>query len=460
MLNPFRNLLVLAAMVMAASQPVNAAEEPGASEVTEIARQAYLWGYPMVDNYSVLYNFALDPDSTEYKAPLNHIGHIRRVAGPDDRTIVAPNVDTPYSYAWLDLQAEPVVLGIPEFEAGRYVSLQLIDGYTYILGYVTPRTNGTAGGNFLIAGPGWNGRVPDGIDGVFRSPTELVLAHYRTQLLGPDDLPRVHAIQDGYSVRPLSAYTGTVPPPAAAPVEPVAPLDVRKHPFDMQFFRVLNWMLEFMPPLPDEVGMRERFATIGIGAGREFAPDTATRIAIEKGMQEALAEMQARAGQVRSSAELFGSREFLGQDYLTRAVATMIGIYGNAAEEYLGVGYQTDSEGRPFDGANRYTITFPEGGLPDVGAFWSITAYDADRFVYANEIDRYSVNSMMVPNFVRNADGSITIYVQHDRPDVALVPNWLPVPDTPFGLTFRTYQPGAAIRDGSWQAPPVLRVTP
>ncbi len=456
MLNAFHKLLALAAVLTLALLPARA-DEPGPAEITQIAREAYLWGYPIVDNYSVLYNYALDPSSPEYKAPLNRIGHARRVAGPGDRAIVAPNVDTPYSYAWLDLRAEPIVLSIPEFERDRYVSLQLIDGYTYILGYVTPRTNGNRGGNFLVAGPGWTGTAPAGIDGVFRSPTELVLAHYRTQVLGPGDLPRVHAIQDGYRVTPLSAFTGAAPPPAASPLAPIPPVDVRKRPYDMQFFRVLNWMMALMPPLPDEVEMRDRFGRIGIGAGRTFDPDAATRAAIEAGMRQALGEMQARAGQVQSSAELFGSREFLGRNYLIRAVAAMIGIYGNAAEEFLGVGYQTDSEGKPFNGANRYTITFPKDGFPDVGAFWSITVYDADRFVYDNEIGRYSINSSMVPDLVRNEDGSVTIHVQHDRPDEALVPNWLPVPKTPFGLTFRTYQPGEAIRSGKWHAPPVRR---
>lgn len=432
------------------------ADQPSLAEVTELAREAYLWGYPMVDNYAILYSYALAPNSAEYKAPLNEISHVRRVAGPEDRAIVAPNVDTPYSYAWIDLRAEPVVLTLPEFEPERYISLQLIDAYTYILGYVTPRTNGNAGGDFLVAGPGWKGTVPDGVEGVFRAPTDLVLAHYRSQILGPDDLKTLHALQDAYLVRTLSAFAGTEAPPQAPPLEPVQPLDVRKQPFDMQFFTVLNWMLRYMPALPDEAAMRDRFAAIGIGAGLDFQPDAQTRAAIEAGMQQALAQMQARAGTVRSSAELFGSREFLGQDYLIRAVATMIGIYGNSAEEYLGVGYQTDSEGQPFDGRQNYTITFPKGGFPDVGAFWSITVYDADRFVCANEIDRYSINSSMVPDLEANADGSVTIYVQHEKPP-ASVANWLPVPDTPFGLTFRTYLPGPAIRDGSWRAPPVVQ---
>jgi hypothetical protein len=448
-----RNILcaVLALVCGAAA----AADRPG-SEVTNIARQAFVWGYPVVDNYAVLDSFALEPGSPGFKAPLNAISHARDVAGPGDRTIIAPNVDTPYSYAWLDLRAEPIVLTIPPFEKDRYVSLQLIDAYTYILGYVTPRTNGNEGGAFLVAGPGWSGEVPKGITAVFRADTDIVLAHYRTQILGPGDLARLHQLQDQYGVQPLSAWLGVAPPPPAPALKPIAPADVRKEPESMQFFRVLNWMLELMPTLPEERDLRARFTDIGIGAGLAFDPDAETQAAIAEGMKQGLAEMQARARTVTSSAELFGSREFLGRNYLIRAVAAMIGIYGNSAEEFLGVGYASDANGAAFDGRKRYTIAFAADRLPDVGAFWSITIYTRDRFIYANPLNRYSISSGMIPDLAKNADGGFTIYVQHDEPAPERKANWLPVPDDAFIMTFRTYVPGPSIRDGLWRAPPVV----
>lgn len=430
------------------------------AEIADTAKAAFIWGYPMVDNYNVLYNYALDPRSPEFKAPLNAISHARNVAGPADKAIVAPNVDTPYSYAWLDLRAEPIVLSLPEFEKQRYVSLQLIDSYTYIIGYVTPRTNGHAGGDFMIVGPAWQGVAPAGIKKVFRSPTELALAFYRTQILGPDDLRRVQALQDEFKVRTLSAYLGQ-PAPALAPapaLTPVAPLDVRKEPTSLRFFDVLNWMLQTMPALPGEVALRQRFEQIGVVPGQAFkVADPRVEAAMIQGMKAAMQDMVERSRNIRSSAELFGSREFLKDDYLTRAVAAMIGIYGNSADEYLGVGYQADSSGRPFEGQYRYRIRFAPDGLPPVGAFWSITAYTADRFVYANALDRYKISSLALPELARDADGGITLYVQHRSPGAGKAANWLPVPATPFGLTFRTYLPGEAIRQRRWQAPPVIR---
>ena len=154
---------------------------------------------------------------------------------------------------------------------------------------------------------------------------------------------------------------------------------------------------------------------------------------------------------VRAAADL----RFFAGDHLARATGAFLGILGNAAEEYLGVGYQADADGRPFDGARRYTITFAPGGLPPVSAFWSITVYDADKHLYANEIDRYVIGSRLIARMNLDPGGGVTIDVQHEAPAPRRVANWLPCPPGRFGLTFRTYLPGEAIRSGRWTAPPV-----
>jgi hypothetical protein len=307
----------------------------------------------------------------------------------------------------------------------------------------------------MVAGPGWQRPVPEGIDGVFRSPTTVALAMVRTQLLGPGDLPRVHAVQDGFRVGGLAASRGDTNLRVPALPAPPAPLDLRKTPTDARFFEVLAWMLKFAPVLPEERALRSRFEAIGLTPGR-FAPPPDSEAAIAQGMADGLAEMRAGAGTIRSSAEIFGSREHLGQDYLKRALGAMLGILGNSAEEYLGVGYQADADGQPFDGNTRYSIRFAADALPPVDAFWSITVYGADRLLYANAIERQVINSPMLPSLAREADGSIVLRLQHDDPGGAATTNWLPVPKGPFVLTFRTYQPGDAIRDGRWRPPPVV----
>ncbi len=426
--------------------------------ISATAQDAFIYGYPMVDLYSILYRYAGDPASPEYKAPLNHIYNTRRVASPEDRAIVAPNCDTPYSYAWLDLRAEPVVISIHPFESHRYVSLMLSDLYTYIIGYVTPRTNGSDGGDFLIVGPGWAGDTPPGIKRVFAAPTLFALAFFRTQLFGPDDLPAVWQIQDGYKVQPLSSYLSAAPTmPAAAPVW-IEPLDVRKEPTSLRFFAILNWMLQYMPELADERDLRARLATIGVMPGSELSQvDEATHAALVQGMQAGLQEMATFLGTVKSSGELFGSREHLGHRYLNRAVGAMVGILGNSAEEYLGIGYQGDADGQPFDGSHVYRIKFTPATMPPVRAFWSITVYDAAMLLYANPLDRYVINSPLVDSLVKDDDGGFTLYVQHTSPGPAKEPNWLPVPSGQFTLTFRAYQPDEAILNFTYQAPPVVK---
>lgn len=418
-----------------------------------LGREAFVFGSASVDLYRVLHDFALDGTSPEFKAPLNQIGHSRRLADPSDTSIVNMNVDTPYSFAWLDLRAEPIVLTMPAFGADRYVSAMLVDLYPYIVGYVSPRTFGHGGGDFLITGPAWTGQPPPGMP-VFAVPTELALVMIRTQLFDDEDMPEVIALQGGMHVTPLSEHLGTPSPDRAPALVPISPVDIRASP-GVDFLTVLDWMLQRMPVLPEHAAIRQQLAEIGVGAAGLDAvlQDPAAAVELVAGLTQGRDDVLARTATVRSSAELFGSRELLGTDDASRAAGAYLGILGNAAEEFLGVGYRADASGRPFDGGVRYTITFTPSGLPPVGAFWSITVYDEAQLLYANELDRYSISSRMLPGLRRDDDGSITVQVQHERPDDAT--NWLPCPAGPFGLTFRTYLPGQEIRDGSWTAPPV-----
>ncbi len=429
-------------------------------QLVDLAKEAFVYGYPMVDMYNILYKYAVDQLSPEYKAPFNSISHNRNVATPEEKAIVAMNCDTPYSYAWLDLRAEPVVLTVPSFEEKRYVSLQINDLYTYILGYVTPRTNGSQGGAFLVAGPGWKGAVPPGIKKVFHSPTQMALAFYRTQLFTPDDITNVWAIQDQFKVQTLSSYLGVSASPPAPSFECVQPVDVRQQPTSLQFFTVLNWMLQYMPALEDEVELRQRLEAIGVRPAPAFTlPDGETQALLAQGMQAGLGAMVERIKRVRTSGELFGGRDLLKDDYVVRAAGVMMGILGNSAEEYLGIGYHGDAEGQPFDGSHAYQIKFKQDGLPPVKAFWSITVYNAQSLLYANRLNRYVINSPMLPQLAKDADGGFTLYVQHESPGQGRESNWLPVPQGKFILTFRCYQPGEAILNYTYTAPPVTRVS-
>ena len=243
-------------------------------EARAIAREAYLYANPVVDSYRIIHSHFVDKMHPEYKASFNRIKHIPRVYTHEDKAVQYPNSDTPYSWLGLDLRTEPIVLTVPAIAKDRYFSIQLIDLYTHNFAYIGSRTTGNEGGRFLIAGPGWQGDVPDGITKVFRSETELMLAVYRTQVFSPDDIENVKEIQSGYKARPLSAFIGS-PAREAAPeidfIEPLTSEEIRKSP---KVFEQLNFVLKFCPMHPSEQELMERFAKLNIGAGKHFDRDS------------------------------------------------------------------------------------------------------------------------------------------------------------------------------------------
>jgi len=462
-----RTLAGAAALFALAAFPGARAEPPlTPAEARAIAKEAYLYANPMADNYRIFYGSFVDHADPEFKAPLNQLLNLARVYTPDDRAVQTPNSDTPYSWLGLDLRTEPFVLTVPKMDEGRYFSIQLIDLYTHNFAYIGSRTTGNEGGHFLVAGPGWNGDVPDGIQKVIRSETELVTAVYRTQLFRPEDIENVKAVQAGYKAQPLSAFLGRPAPGAAPPIRFIKPLTREELTKSPLIFRQLNFVLQFCPTHPSEQALMERFARLGIGAGKtfdwdRFPPDI--QAAIGQGIADAwadFAELKKRAekGEI-GSGDIFGTREHLQNNYLYRMAGAVVGIWGNSAAEAIYPTYMVDANGQKLDGSHRYTLRFAPGQLPPVNSFWSLTMYELpESLLVANPLDRYLVNSPMLPDLVRDADGSITLYLQHDSPGKAREPNWLPAPDGPFSAVMRLYWPKPQALDGTWTMPPLERV--
>jgi hypothetical protein len=362
----------------------------------------------------------------------------------------------------MDLRAEPIVLTAPAIEKTRYYSIQLIDLFTHNFAYIGSRTTGNDGGRFLVAGPSWSGETPNDITKVFRSETDLVLAGYRTQLFEPADLENVKKIQSGYQAEPLSSFLGK-PAPAAAPavnwVEPLSPQEQRSSP---EFFGILSFLLQFTAPHPSETALLARFARIGVQAGKPFdvarlAPEM--KAALEGGMadgQKAFEEFkrtQLDTGKT-TAGDLFGTREYLKNDYMARMAGAIMGIYGNSREEALYPLYSVDAAGKPLEGTNRYTLRFAPGELPPVHAFWSLTMYELPAsLLVANPIDRYLINSPMLPNMKRDPDGGVTLYIQNESPGEDEEANWLPAPKGPFLMFMRLYWPRDEALQGEWVAP-------
>jgi hypothetical protein len=441
-----------------------------------IAAEAYLYGLPLTMNYKAMYLSAIDKDSPEYKAPLNQIKNIAHVSTPEDTAIVTPNADTPYSWAYLDLRAEPVVLTISKSESGRYFSVQLIDAYTHNFAYLGTRATKGATGNYLIAGPDWKGKTPEGISRVISSETPFVLAFYRTQLFGHEDLDNVRKIQAGYRVQTLSEFLGTAAPPAV-PVLLFPAWDEKKAQ-GIGFFEYLDFMLRVCPVHPSEQALRKQFAAIGVGGGTpidlgKLAPD------MQKALGEGLADMQAAIqkksdGDIPfldtslSTVDMFGSRQQLEAAasrlglksfYVQRSLGTIYGIYGNSGEEAVYPAYMLDADNQPLDGAaHQYRLRLPASKPLPAKAFWSLTMYDMPgQLLVANPIDRYLINSPMLPYLKRDADGGLTLYIQHDSPGKELESNWLPAPAGPFKMVMRLYLPEPEVLEHKWKLPPLAR---
>jgi len=442
------------------------AQGVSAEEARAIAKEAYVYGFPLVDSYRIQHSYFVDSKNPEYKGGWNEIHNTARVYTPEDKAIQTPNSDTPYSFIGADLRAEPLVLTVPEVEDGRYYSLQFIDMYTFNFAYVGSRATGNGAGSFLLAGPGWTGDKPEGVKEVIRAETDLVFVLYRTQLFGPADIENVRAIQAGYKVETLSAFLSQPPPATAPAIDFMTPLTPDAQKTSPEFFDVLNFVLQFCPVVPAETELRARFAKLGIEAGRAFDPAALTpetRAAVAAGMADAWAafaqfkETELDTGK-KSSADGFGTRAFLNGDYLARMSSAVLGIYGNSKDEALYPVYFVDADNKPLDGSSRYTLRFAPGALPPVNAFWSLTMYELPAsLLSANKLNRYLINSPMLSGLAKDADGGLTLLVQHESPGADSEANWLPAPAGPFFMVMRLYWPKEEALDGSWKAPPLAR---
>ena len=473
----FLSGLVLISGCNAKSDAINIAEKatgekPSVEETKQILEEAYVYGFPMIAGYKALYEFNVDKSSSQYKGAFNEIHSEARVFTPKDTAIVTPNSDTPYSMLQADLRAEPIVLSVPEVEKSRYYSVQFCDMYSCNYGYVGSRATGNGKGTYLLAGPGWKGETPPGIDKVFRCETEFSLVIYRTQLFGPDDIDNVKKVQEGYKAQPLSAFLKQ-PAPAASPS-----IDFPKFTqaaFKEDFPAFLDFLLTFAPEVPEEKDLRAKFASIGIGPGKKFdfkdlslEHKAVLLLAVEQGFHKIDHAVSNIGKELKGwrVAGAQGDRVFYHGNWLLRAAAAKAGIYGNDPIEATYPMAKNDAEGQPLDGSkHKYTLTFADGQLPPVNAFWSVTMYDGKtQLLIENPINRYLINSPMLPSMNKNDDGSITLYIQKDSPGPDKESNWLPAPNGPIYMVMRLYWPKETPPsilppgEGTWNPPGVVRV--
>jgi len=461
-------LAVLFAILFVACSSKNESKTPGVEEAVSTAVDAYLYGYPLItfDVARMQQTNVAVPDAEH--APMGQMIRMRSYPAVDNHCCAAPNADTLYTEAWLDVSKEPWILSIPDM-GNRYYIIPMLDGYSEVFSVASPATTGYKPQTYAITGPGWTGTLPPGVMQV-KSATGMVWVLGRIYCTGtPDDYKAVHALQDKVTVVPLSAYGKPyMPPPGLVDPNFDMKTAVRKQvdalDIDAYFIRLAQ-LMKTNPPTAADAPLVARMAKVGLVPGQDYDPSklggfdkeaikTVPKLALLK-MVKLLKEQKTTNGWLYFTSGVGN----WGTDYPLRAMANMLGPGWNRPQDAIYPLSQKDASDVGYNGSDhKYVIHFDKGQFPPVKAFWSITLYDPDFFFVPNSINRYELSQRN--KFITNADGSVDMYLQAETPGKAKEANWLPAPKGKFSLVMRMYWPTAtapSIVDGTWTPPGAKR---
>ena len=463
-----KNITIMMVGVLIALSSCNQKQESLTPEqAKQIAEEAYIYAFPMIDHYKMMFAQAIFKESGAYEAPFNTLINKSTLLGPEYTTIVRPNNDTFYSLVWLNLTGEPMVLKVPAIVDNRYYSFQIIDKYTYNIDYIGTRATGFDAGAYLFVGPNWKGEKPAGINKVIQSEGNYLVALGRTQVFGLGDVDNTKAVLAAYQIEPLSEFSGTESTvQAKAPNFPVYNPEKAK---GIEFISYLNALIADGSIHESEKELFEKFAKIGIAPGKAFDPSTMDTIiinAIKEGIESADEKIKAAAanlGERKNGWQMisgaFGTREAMQSKYLTRAAAAWFGLWGNTLEEAYYPETSEDNENEALDcSKHNYVLHFEKEEIPPVKAFWSLSMYKLpEQHFIENEINRYVISSA-TEGLKYNEDGSLDVYIQKENPGKDKVSNWLPTHDGLFSLQARLYWPNPENLDPLYVVPSVKKV--
>jgi hypothetical protein len=437
-------------------------------ELANLAMDAYIFGYPLVTMEITRRVSTNVTKPVGTKAPMGQFAKLRTYPPLEDHTVTAPNADTLYTVSWLDVSKEPWVLSIPDMK-DRYFLMPMLSGWTDVFQVPGKRTTGTKAQKYAITGPGWTGTLPAGLK-EYKSPTGIVWILGRIYCMGtPQDYKAVHALQDKFSVVPLSAYGKPYTAPAGtvdSGIDMKTSVRDQVHALDAAaYFRLLAELLKTNPPAAQDAPMVAKLGKVGIVPGQDFdmnkvdpAVAKALQAAPKPTQEKIMAEINKLSAPVNGwvySTKL----GVYGTEYLDRALVTAIGLGANRAQDAIYPTSVADADGKPYDGTNRYVMHFDQGQMPPVNGFWSLTMYDGGYFFVPNKLNRYTLSSR--DKFKMNRDGSVDLYIQNASPGKDKEANWLPAPKGKFIPMLRLYWPKdtpPSIIDGSWKPPAVKKV--
>lgn len=451
--------------VLAQANPTLSAEEAEA-----IAREAYVYAYPLVLMQATRDVGTNVPEPVEITpgylmGPVNQLSHARQLVDAQFDIVVAPNADTLYTALTYDVTEEPMVFEVPD--AGDiYYLMEFLDYWTDVFTSPGTRTTGNGAQSFAIVGPDWEGTLPEGVR-EYRSPTGHGLMIARMRVGGPADFEQVHAFQDGMEAYPLSAYGKNYTPPRGT-VDPdqqmAPPPQLVEQMSAEEYFERFAELFKENPPHHNDYPIRDRMRRLGIEYGKSFDFDQAPEIvqaAMERSREKALSQIKRRVNTIGSDVNgwrvRLSSTGTYGTDYLGRAAVALAGVGANVAEDAIYPAIFADSEGRPLQSDQRYVLHFEADQLPPVNGFWSLSMYNSQFYFAENSIGRYAIRDR--DGLAYGEDGSLTLYIQRESPGEGKEANWLPTPaEGEFNMMMRLYWPKTEALDTSWQPPAVKRV--
>jgi hypothetical protein len=445
--------------------PIIGALESG--EEFWIATDAYVYGYPLVTmemTRRIMTNVAA---LVAMRGPMGQIIKARSYPDATFRDVTAPNADTLYTTAWVDVGKEPWVFSIPDMK-DRYALFPMLDGWTNVFQVPGKRTTGTGAQTYAITGPGWKGTLPTGVK-EYKSPTAMVWILGRIYCTGtPADYDAVHALQDQCQLVPLSSYGKSYSPPAGTVDSSIdmktAVRDQINRMDAVAYFTLLAQLMKNNPPAAADAPALTKFAKIGLVPGQDFDAgkldaDFAKRIP-QVGFDRIMLQFKVNKAIKNVNGWMYDDATGIyGTDYLNRAIITAIGLGANRNQDAVYPTSLKDADGHDYSGVNKYVMHFPKGQLPPVNGFWSLTMYDANYFFVVNPINRYSISARQP--LKSNPDGSIDLYIQNQSPGADKESNWLPAPTGKFIPMLRMYWPkesSPSILNGSWTIPQVKKV--
>jgi hypothetical protein len=456
-----RIIKTAAAQQSAPQSPTTSASS--ADEAQLVAQEAYIYLYPLI-TMDVTRKQAIntDPRVSPIGGPANAFSHVRAFPTADFRTVVRPNFDTLYSSAWLDLTNGPVIVSTAD-TGGRYFLLPMLDMWSDVFAVPGKRTNGTGAANFAVAPPGWSGNLPLDVERI-NAPTPYVWIIGRTQTNGAKDYDAVHKVQDGYKITLLDDW-GKTPRKIEQKID--ASVDTKTEPLRLvngmpaaEYFKYGAELMKQNPPHVTDWSILARMKRIGLEPGK-FDSTKVSADALATGAAAGLELMKDKAPTLarvvngwQMNTDTMG---VYGDYYLKRAIVAQVGLGANQPEDAIYPLNVSDAAGKPVTAENKYVLHFNKDELPPVGAFWSLTMYDAEGFQIANPLNRFAIGDRDALKY--NADGSLDLYVQNESLGADKEANWLPAPKIGrLGLTMRLYAPKQQALDGRWNPPPIKQV--